>query len=67
MLAVPNSRSAYSVVCDANAGTVSAAALAWPGQSMATLSFYGGSGRAGPAFGRARSRALSRLSAMPWA
>ncbi len=38
-----------------------------PGRSMTILRFDGGSGQAGPAFGRARSRAFSRLSAMPWA
>jgi hypothetical protein len=39
----------------------------WPGRPMTALGFYGGSCQDGPAFGRARSRALSRLSAMPWA
>jgi hypothetical protein len=39
----------------------------WPSRSMATLGFHGGSGQAEPVLGRARSRALSRLSAMPWA
>jgi AAA ATPase domain len=52
------------LVSDANASTVSAAAQAWPVNDDPR--FDGGSGQAGPAFGRARSRALSRLSVMPW-
>jgi hypothetical protein len=38
-----------------------------PRRSMTTLRFDGGSGQAGLALERARSRALSGLSAMPWA
>jgi len=52
-------------VSDANASTVSAAARARP--VMTALGLGDGSGQPGPDPRRARSRAFSRLSAMPWA
>jgi hypothetical protein len=55
-------RQRLATVSDANATAESAGT--GPGWSMTTLGFDGGRGQARPAFGRARSRAFSRLSAL---
>ena len=65
-LQAPGSVWLRRAVSDASASTVSAAARAWPVMT-APGGLGDGSGQPGPDPRRARSRALSRLSAMPWA